>query len=73
MNAASMQMIRVYLQKLDTKEFYKAPEEWTANIKQAHDFGLVPEAICFGRKLQLSNAQVVLSLDGYGPVTLPIK
>jgi hypothetical protein len=66
--------MKVVLHSTKTNLYYVAPNQWTADPKQARDFEQVHNAIRVDREERMTGMEVVLSYDDPFPdLTLPLR
>ncbi len=66
--------MRVVLHCTKTRLYYLGASQWTADPKQARDFGQVHDAIQFSREEHLADMEVVLAYDDpLSNLVLPLR
>jgi hypothetical protein len=66
--------MQVVLQNRDSCLYFRSPDEWVSDVKQATDFGTTQRALEFGHQLKQACLDVVLIFaDRRHDIRLPVS
>ena len=74
MDMKGLMMMKVFLRKRETGEFYAGPTGWSGDSSVAHDFNTVESAALLAHTQELADVEVVLCSEDTGcELILPVK
>ena len=55
--------MKTLLRHAQTGQYFHSLDSWTPDRGEAHDFGLIPTAVKFAKKLRVPGLELILDLD----------